>query len=71
MSGTYDPWAVVNQVMLALAREGLHPRMTGADIGAAKEAAEALLIAIQVQPVVPDYAALDAAEAAEQASQAD
>jgi hypothetical protein len=49
-------------VMTALSREGLRPRMSGMGISEAKDAAEALLIALEVLPVVPDYAALDAAE---------
>ncbi len=65
-AATYNPWSVVNAVMVKLAADGLKPRMSGACIGEAKEAAEALLVALGVLPVVPDYAAEDAAAEAGQ-----
>ncbi|MEC3975066.1 hypothetical protein [Amycolatopsis sp. H20-H5] len=62
---TYDPWGVVNAVMFKLAADGFKPRLSSDTIGEAKEAASALLMALGVLPVVPDYAAEDAvAEAA-------
>jgi hypothetical protein len=60
VTGTYDPWALITAAMFHLTREGQRPKLTGDGFFAAKDAAEALLLAMGVQPVVPDYDALDA-----------
>ncbi|GAA1712223.1 hypothetical protein [Fodinicola feengrottensis] len=50
--GTYDPHLLVTRVVNMLAAEGLRPQVRGGDIGRAVVAAETLLIAMQVTPVV-------------------
>jgi hypothetical protein len=52
---TFDPWAVVTATASLLNRAGITARMSGEQINGAKDAAEALLRALSVTPVVPDY----------------
>jgi hypothetical protein len=56
---TFDPWALVTDVMFHLSREGLRPKLSGENFDRAKHAAEELLSAMQVTPVVPNHDALD------------
>ena len=65
----HDPWAVVHAVASHLTREGLRARLVGEQISEAKYAAEALLRAFNVEPVTPDYDALEAAEDGGQAGE--
>jgi hypothetical protein len=69
VSGTFDPWALITAVMFRLSSEGLDPKLTGDGFFAAKDAAEALLIAMGVQPVVPDHDAENDRVEAEGAAQ--
>jgi hypothetical protein len=52
---TFDPWAVVSATASLLNRAGIPARMSGEQINDALTAAEDLLRALSVTPVVPDY----------------
>lgn len=51
---TYDPYSLVNLVMQELARRGVKSRFWGEEIGDAVKAAEDMLCALGVAPVVAD-----------------
>lgn len=50
---TFDPWGVVNLVMFELSRQGIKTRYQGHELGDAKRAAEDLLTAFGITPLVP------------------
>jgi anthranilate phosphoribosyltransferase len=51
----YDPWALVSATATLLNRAGLPATMHGEQINEALTAAEDLLRALNITPVVPDY----------------
>ena len=50
--GTYDPHLLVVELGTLLSSKGLRPQVRGGDIGRAVVAAEALLMAMQIMPIV-------------------
>lgn len=51
---TYDPYSLVNLVMQELSRKGIKSHFWGGEIGDAAKAAEDMLCALGIAPVVAD-----------------